>query len=552
MSVPELDFTELMQTIIIMSLTGSAIAILLFIIKPLVKSRLPKLFQYYMWLVVIVALVVPISRIIVLPEPVLPGGQTVSLAPIHSVVQQNFRTSYEGTDRLVTAQPDINASEIGKSQSQLPRAATISFFAWTLGVIVFISISITRYIRFSRELRKRAVPANGHEAGLLKELSGMERIPMLCRSPLAPTPMLIGIFRPLIILPGEEYTGTQIRNILLHELTHMRRHDVIIKWMTVIACALHWFNPIVYLIRREINKSCELACDETVIMSLNTSGRQNYGETLIAVVATHKISHTALSTTMSEEKKALKERLRTIMKHKVFSKTSIVLSCILLLVVLCVTIVLGAASTTNNNTALEFPVTADNLTYGSAQYAYSIESLPDLIEAGSINNVNVYIYASDVIDLMPKTLEDMQNGSYLEARITVYEADGKTIAGSADYSYGLQLIPASLRSEYAIPPYMVNENGQTYGTMAFVGPHNPVPPDLIACIGIGGTEGYCYGTDLDGEQPNNPDEAVEYMKRLEARYEEMRRTGEKYVRLIPLYAEDGVTVIGEFGIGGHQ
>jgi hypothetical protein len=104
--------------------------------------------------------------------------------------------------------------------------------------------------------------------------------------------------------------------------------------------------------------------------------------------------------------------------------------------------------------------------------------------------------------------------------------------------------------------FFVNESGYTYGTIKPPMPGDDMSvseentPDLIACVGIDGTVGYCYKTDLDGEQPNNPEEAIEYMKRLEKRYEEMRRTGEVYVSIIPLYAEDGVTVIGEFGIGG--
>jgi len=253
---------------------------------------------------------------------------------------------------------------------------------------------------------------------------------------------------------------------------------------------------------------------------------------------------------MCVEKKALKERLGTIMKHKRFSRTSIVLSCIMLAAVIGSTIVLGASSITNDNRAPEFPVNANNPTYGSVQHASSTDTLPDLIEAGRIDQVDVYIYTRDILDLMPKTLEEMQEGNFLNAIIPLYEADGKTVAGSADYSFGLQFIPVSMRSEYAIPPYAVNENGQTYGTMAWSGPHNPVTPDLIACIGIDGTEGYCYSTDLDGEQPDNPDDAMKYMNRLEERYEEMRRNGEQYERIIPLYTEDGVTVIGAFGIGG--
>ena len=105
-------------------------------------------------------------------------------------------------------------------------------------------------------------------------------------------------------------------------------------------------------------------------------------------------------------------------------------------------------------------------------------------------------------------------------------------------------LPASILSSFPVPSYPVNANGKTYGTLAFTR-YIGAEPDLVACLGIDGTYGYCYQTDLDGEQVNNPEEAIEYMQRLE----EMRRNGEQYERIIPLYAEDGITVIGEFGMG---
>lgn len=240
------------------------------------------------------------------------------------------------------------------------------------------------------------------------------------------------------------------------------------------------------------------------------------------------------------------------MKNRKFSLKAIVLSCALLVAVICGTVILVAARSNGNNSVLEYLVNEYGQTYGSAQYAYSVESLPDLIHAGGVDGVDIYIYAEAILSAMPKTDDEMQDGSFLQTVFQLYEVDGSTIVGSADYSFGIQFIPVTLRSEYAIPAYLVNENGQTFGTMAFVGPNNPFPPDLIAAVGIDGTEGYVYQRDLDAEKPNNPDEAVEYMKRYEERMEEMRRTGEMFFRIIPLYAADGVTVIGEFGVGGGE
>ena len=96
------------------------------------------------------------------------------------------------------------------------------------------------------------------------------------------------------------------------------------------------------------------------------------------------------------------------------------------------------------------------------------------------------------------------------------------------------------------PPYPTNSNGQTYGSGAvstdgLAAGSVFVLPDLIRVIATNGKEGYVYQKDLEGEQPNNPSEAVEYMKRLK----ELNDQG-IFTRTIPVYESDGITVIGEF------
>ena len=102
-------------------------------------------------------------------------------------------------------------------------------------------------------------------------------------------------------------------------------------------------------------------------------------------------------------------------------------------------------------------------------------------------------------------------------------------------------------AERAPQKFKVNEKGQTYGTMEGVGPDSPEVPDLVAAVGVGGVEGYISDADFNANQPKNPEEAIAYMERLHERIEEMKKTGEEYVRMIPLYDAEG-NVIGEFGI----
>jgi len=142
--------------------------------------------------------------------------------------------------------------------------------------------------------------------------------------------MLIGVIFPSIMLPDTIYTNTQLSFILMHELTHKRRHDVILKWFSALVGALHWFNPIIYFVRREIKLSCELACDAAVISSLDANGKQNYGDTLIAIAKNQKPLSFILATMMYDEKRVLRERLDAIMRNRKFSSKATVLACVFL------------------------------------------------------------------------------------------------------------------------------------------------------------------------------------------------------------------------------
>ena len=73
-----------------------------------------------------------------------------------------------------------------------------------------------------------------------------------------------GVFRPFIVLP-EKLKQEDSRCIILHEATHIRRFDPQKKILAYLACAIHWFNPLVWLAFRLFNSDIEMACDETVL-----------------------------------------------------------------------------------------------------------------------------------------------------------------------------------------------------------------------------------------------------------------------------------------------
>jgi beta-lactamase regulating signal transducer with metallopeptidase domain len=348
-----------------MSLSGSIIALLLFALKPLIKNRLPKSVQYYLWLIVIAALLVPVSKFVSIPQ----YAEHIPPVPIYSIVEWNVISTQEQNERILRVKQEIPlATDFSSQESPLSGAVDIAFVIYPIGIAVILLYHILSYVLFLKKMRKGNICADVDC-----------EIPVYI-NPKATTPMLVGLFRPKIHLPEREYSDEQLQAVLLHEMTHLRRKDILVKWLSVLACAVHWFNPFVWLVRREIDRTCELSCDEAVIARLDTSGRQTYGDTLIYVAADHK-PHTALA--MSESGRNLKERLGAIMKSKKQTRIAVIVSAVLLIAVAVVAIILGGGSADKDPDG--FPVITVLAGNGSASTAVPFgyeRVINDVIEIG--------------------------------------------------------------------------------------------------------------------------------------------------------------------------
>ncbi|MCL2528521.1 MAG: M56 family metallopeptidase [Defluviitaleaceae bacterium] len=338
---------EALRTILIMSATGSILALLLFLIKPLGRHRLPKSTQYYLWLVVIASLLIPVSRLITLPTnqaAPMPNIPTITETVTRFVITQAEETQrLEVIAPLANTNPPAYISQRQEIQSPIAIITTYFVLVYPFGVLVLLLYYAIHYAIFIGLYRRRNLPATPGAKALLASLC-QGKPPRLYYNQLAETPMLFGIFRPAIILPYQEYTRDEMQVILAHELTHLRRKDVLIKWLTLLATALHWYNPIVWLVSREIDRTCELSCDEAVIRSLDGHGRRHYGNTLILVAANPKTPRAITSATMSEDKKNLKERLGAIMKNKRPARYVLILSALLIIASVGLAACLGSGS----------------------------------------------------------------------------------------------------------------------------------------------------------------------------------------------------------------
>ena len=139
----------------------------------------------------------------------------------------------------------------------------------------------------------------------------------LSYNPLISSPMMIGFFRPRIVLPVGNMEDKELSYIFVHELIHYKQRDMFYKWLIQIVVCAHWFNPFVYLLEKEVNKSCELSCDEKIISVLDDKTKREYGDTLISFMRSNNLYKSSLaSVTLTEGAEQLKERLNAIMNFK--------------------------------------------------------------------------------------------------------------------------------------------------------------------------------------------------------------------------------------------
>lgn len=157
---------------------------------------------------------------------------------------------------------------------------------WLIGVVLMLGRHLLAWAWLSRVAR-RATPMTEHgwQVALARHgvTLGLTRLPAIRVSPKITVPIVCGAMRPTILLPVEalEWTGERRDAVLLHELAHVRRFDLVTVRVTQLASTLYWFNPFVWLAARYQRAEAERACDDQV---LDAGGRASaYASDLLEI-----------------------------------------------------------------------------------------------------------------------------------------------------------------------------------------------------------------------------------------------------------------------------
>ena len=291
------------------SLTCSAVLVPLLVGKGWLRQHVRAKALYVVWLILALRLVIPVD--LSLPEPAV----TVE-APSYQVALPARTPSANLPAGAQIEEPSAvvgqTAPEAASAVQTIPVTALLSAL-WLFGVLAAALVQGGGYLLARRRLLKDARPDLEAEAqaGQTAASLGLKRAVPVRRSRQVRTPMVLGLLRPVLLLPeGQEVDEV----VLCHELTHLKRLDLAYKALLVAACWLHWFNPLVWWMSRAASENLELCCDDDVAAGRDAAFRRKYGELLLST-AEEKPGPT-LSSRFGGSKQAMKDRLTNLFVKK--------------------------------------------------------------------------------------------------------------------------------------------------------------------------------------------------------------------------------------------
>ena len=331
-----------------LSLSGSLVAISLIMLKPLLR-RFSKTWQYYAWLLVVLRLLIPFS-----PDTSVVGN-LFQQAKTQLTTQNISVTAVPEHGILETAQPPAVFHPENDRAQKTPMAAAVFAsvkkhiwgMVWLGLAIILFARKIVGYGRFLSAVNQQNKAVEDEQIcaafHTVCRAMGIRKKVFICTNALVRAPMLVGVIRPTIVLPTKTMPISELMLVFRHELTHDRRKDFFYKWLVELAVCLHWFNPLVYWVRKQINLDCEFSCDESVVLSLESGDRQAYGETLLnSIVPSNGSRAKLVSLSLGENGKFIKERLHAMMQYHRSSKPVAFVAAILASLLLCGTVFAGA------------------------------------------------------------------------------------------------------------------------------------------------------------------------------------------------------------------
>ncbi len=342
---------NLFSNLLAMSIAGSVVVGLMLLLRPVTAKIFPAKWQYGIGKMAIAFFLLPVSLIaqkgsFVLPQTITPRhpSGTPPMAIPEALRPNGF------VDTVDTLMEKHLPAAMEKHLSLEVMGAVL--LIWFVGAMVFAGWHFYCCRRFGKQLLENSIPIpEDTTAALLssrKAALGVHGDVKLMLNHKITSPMLVGLRRPMILLPVSSISEMDLKLVLTHELMHLKRKDLWVKVLALIAGTLHWFNPFVHVLRKDVSIWGELSCDEALASEMSHEERKHYGEAILNTLDNHSGINTAFYSPLCEGKKHIERRLIRMLNVKKTKKYIAVLAVAAILAIGGTGLALATSSTGND------------------------------------------------------------------------------------------------------------------------------------------------------------------------------------------------------------
>lgn len=316
-----------MTNLFYLTIFGSILTILLITFKNILIKKYGGVWYYYIWILVLICYCIPYKF------DIGDWFRTTKFQQEYINFSNNDTTSHNMTINAEqnNQYTDSNINENTKMaiQQYHVSAKQIILVIYFTGFVLFLLYYCIRYIIFIKNLKNTAKDITNElylkcfydirsEMGIIENVA-------LKQSDIIHSPIFVGIFKPIIILPNINIDITDFNMIIKHELMHCKRGDMIYRFAAIAVHIMHWFNPISYLMLCNINAACEYCCDEMVTKNMSEDNKIKYGNMLLNQIECHTKNNFYTATWAQNNKNILKTRISIIKSDKKYKRISITL-----------------------------------------------------------------------------------------------------------------------------------------------------------------------------------------------------------------------------------
>jgi len=252
------------------TLSVSFIILALFSISKIIDKTFTAKFQYWLWMLFSLRLVLPIN--ILKSKPLVQ-------------IQTPYRWLFKEPINKIAGAGGFAVQ--GEGILPVFSMFHILIILWLAGMVLYFTFVAVQYRRFAVNLKRWGRPLADKQAKKIFEMeqrrSGIPKKLEATVCPFVSTPMVVGLGSSTIVLPRENYTPRQLKMIFSHELVHCRRNDVLYQFLLVGVCGIHWFNPLVHIMARQARRSMEISCDSEAVEGQGLAFRRDYASAILEI-----------------------------------------------------------------------------------------------------------------------------------------------------------------------------------------------------------------------------------------------------------------------------